>query len=83
MREDSQNSRKKTYRQANSDQVEMNSRLIEVLTYGPSDPVPDASNSHETLVIEVLTNNYIVKKVFVYPESSIDVMYYRTFEMVL
>ena len=54
---DSQNSRKRTYRQANPDQAESSSRLSEVITYGPSDPVPAASSSHETLVIEVLTNN--------------------------
>ncbi|XP_027158052.1 uncharacterized protein LOC113759675 [Coffea eugenioides] len=37
-------------------------RLSEVITYGPSDPIPAASSNHETLMIEVLTNNYIVKK---------------------
>ncbi|XP_027185199.1 uncharacterized protein LOC113783305 [Coffea eugenioides] len=54
---DSQNSRKRTYRQANPDQAESSSRLSEVITYGPSDPVPAASSSHEALVIEILTNN--------------------------
>ncbi|XP_027108962.1 uncharacterized protein [Coffea arabica] len=77
---DSQNSRKRTYRQANPDQAEPSSRLSEVISYGPSDPVPTASSSHETLVIEVLTNNYIVKKVYIDPGSSVDVMYLRTFE---
>nr|XP_027093621.1 uncharacterized protein LOC113714021 [Coffea arabica] len=77
---DSQNSRKRTYRQAGMDVAEPSSRLSEVITYGPHDPVPAASSNHETLVIEVLTNNYIVKKVYVDPESSVDVMYYRTFE---
>ncbi|XP_027102703.1 uncharacterized protein [Coffea arabica] len=77
---DSQNSRKRTYRQANPDQAESCSRLSEVITYGPSDPVLTASSSHETLVIEVLTNNYIVKKVYIDPGSSVDVMYLRTFE---
>ncbi|XP_027102845.2 uncharacterized protein [Coffea arabica] len=77
---DSQNSRKRTYRQANPNQVESSSRLSEVISYGPSDPVPAASSSHETLVIEVLTNNYIVKKVYIDPGSSVDVKYLRTFE---
>ncbi|XP_071916230.1 uncharacterized protein [Coffea arabica] len=60
--------------------AEPNSRLFEVITYGPSDPIPAASSNHETLVIEILTNNYIVKKVYVDPGSSVDVLYYRTFE---
>ncbi|XP_027174210.1 uncharacterized protein LOC113773797 [Coffea eugenioides] len=77
---DSQNSRKRTYRQANPDQEELNSRLSEVIAYGPSDPVPAASSSHEALVIEILTNNYLVKKVYIDPASSVDVMYLRTFE---
>ncbi|XP_071933903.1 uncharacterized protein [Coffea arabica] len=77
---DSQNSRKSTYRQANPDQTESSSRLSEVISYGPGDPVPAASSSHEALVIEVLTNNYIVKKVDIDPGSSVDVMYLRTFD---
>ncbi|XP_071906224.1 uncharacterized protein [Coffea arabica] len=77
---DSQNSRKRTYRQANPDQAESSSRLSEVISYGPTDPVPTASSSHEAVVIEVLTNNYIVKKVYIDPKNSVDVMYLRTFE---
>ncbi|XP_071906205.1 uncharacterized protein [Coffea arabica] len=77
---DSQNSRKRTYRQVNPDQAESSSRLSEVISYGPTDPVPAASSSHEALVIEVLTNNYIVKKVYIDPGSLVDVMYLRTFE---
>ncbi|XP_071933541.1 uncharacterized protein [Coffea arabica] len=77
---DSQNSRKRTYRQAGMEVAEPSSRLSEVITYGPHDLVPTASSNHETLVIEVLTNNYIVKKVYVDPGSSVDVLYYRTFE---
>ncbi|XP_071923109.1 uncharacterized protein [Coffea arabica] len=77
---DSQNSRKRTYRQANPDQAESSFRLSEVITYGPSDPVPAASSSHEALVIEILTNNYVVKKVYIDPGSSVDVKYLRTFE---
>ncbi|XP_027156081.1 uncharacterized protein LOC113756723 [Coffea eugenioides] len=77
---DSQNSRKRTYRQAEMEVAEPSSRLSEVITYGPADPVPAASSNHEALVIEVLTNNYVVKKVYVDPGSSVDVLYYRTFE---
>ncbi|XP_071924151.1 uncharacterized protein [Coffea arabica] len=76
----SQNSRKRTYRQANLEQAESSSRISKVITYWPNDPVPAASSSHETLVIEVFTNNYIVKKVYIDPGSSVDVMYFRTFE---
>ncbi|XP_027077104.1 uncharacterized protein [Coffea arabica] len=64
---DSQNSRKRTYRQVNSDQAEASSRVTETITYGPSDPVPTTSSSHEGLVIELLTNNYLVKNVYVDP----------------
>ncbi|XP_027178054.1 uncharacterized protein LOC113777217 [Coffea eugenioides] len=77
---DSQNSRKRTYRQAGIEVAEPSSRLSEVITHGPSDLVPAASNNHETLVIEILTNSYMVKKVYVDPGSSVDVLYYRTFE---
>nr|XP_027093650.1 uncharacterized protein LOC113714051 [Coffea arabica] len=77
---DNQNSRKRTYRQAGMEAAEPSSRLSDVITYGPSDPVPAASSNHEALVIEVLTNNYIVKKVYVDPGSSVNVLYYRTFE---
>ncbi|XP_071905664.1 uncharacterized protein [Coffea arabica] len=77
---DSQNSRKRTYRQADMEVAESSSRLSEVITYGPHDPVPAASSNREALVIEVLTNNYIVKTVYVDPGSSVDVLYYRTFE---
>ncbi|XP_027096004.1 uncharacterized protein [Coffea arabica] len=77
---DSQNSRKRTYRQANPNLTEPSSRLSEVIIYGPSDPVPATSSSHEALLIEVLTNNYVVKKMYVDPGSSVDVMYYWTFE---
>nr|XP_027095930.1 uncharacterized protein LOC113715828 [Coffea arabica] len=77
---DSQNSRKRIYRQVGMETVEPNSRLSKVITYSPSNPVPAASSNHEALVIEVLTNNYIVKKVYVDPRSSVDVLYYRTFE---
>ena len=72
---DSQNSRKRTYMQANPDQAESSSRLFEVISYGPTDLVPTVSSSHEPLVIGVLTNNYIVKKIYVDPRSSVNVMY--------
>ena len=53
---------------------------MEVNTYGPSDLIPAASSNHEALVIEILTNNYIVKKVYVDPDSSVDIMHNQTFE---
>ncbi|XP_071906821.1 uncharacterized protein [Coffea arabica] len=77
---DSQNSRKRAYRQAGLEAADPSSRLSEVITYGSSNPVPAASSNHEILVIEVLTNNYIVRKVYVDPDSSVDVLYYRTFK---
>nr|XP_027067492.1 uncharacterized protein LOC113693114 [Coffea arabica] len=77
---DSQNSRKRTYRQTSMEVAEPSFKLSEDITYGPRDPVPAASSNHETLVIEIITNNYIVKKVYVDPGSSVDVLYYRTFE---
>nr|XP_027097533.1 uncharacterized protein LOC113717083 [Coffea arabica] len=77
---DSQNSRKRTYRQAGLEAAEPSSRLFEVIIYGPSDPVPAASSNHKTLVIKVFTNNCIVKKVYVDPDNSVDVLYYRIFE---
>lgn len=70
MGRDSQNSQKRTYRQANPNQMEPSSRLTKVISYGLNNPVPSASNSYEALVIEVLINNYIVKKVYVDLESS-------------
>ena len=51
-----------------------------MITYEPSDPVPAASSNHETLVIEILTNNFTVKKEYVDSRSSVDVLYYQTFE---
>ena len=69
-----------TFQQDNLDRVPPSSRLLEVITYGSSNLVPTASKNHETLVIQILTNNYIVKKVYVVPDSSVDVMYYQTFE---
>lgn len=78
--EDSQNSQKRTYREAYLDCFEPNLRLDQVLSYGPDDPVPSASGNHKALVIEVVTNNYLVKKVYIDACSSVDVMYYRTFQ---
>nr|XP_027063200.1 uncharacterized protein LOC113689656 [Coffea arabica] len=54
---DSQNSRKRTYRQAGMEVAESSSRLSEMITYGPHDPVPAASSNHETLVIEGATHS--------------------------
>ncbi|XP_071905912.1 uncharacterized protein [Coffea arabica] len=54
--------------------------MYEEIIYGPEDTVPLASNNHETIVIEVVTCNYKVKKVYIDNGSAIDVLYYKTFK---
>lgn len=39
-----------------------------------------ASRNHEILVIEVITNNYLVEKVYISTGNSVDVIYYWTFQ---
>lgn len=39
-----------------------------------------ALGNHEALATEVVTNNYLVRKVYIDAESSVDVMYYWTFQ---
>ncbi|XP_071911752.1 uncharacterized protein [Coffea arabica] len=53
--------------------------MYEEIVYGPEDAVPLASNNHEAIVIEVITCNYKVKKVYIDNGSAIDVLYYKTF----
>ncbi|XP_027157757.1 uncharacterized protein LOC113759384 [Coffea eugenioides] len=55
-------------------------KMYEEIIYGPEDAIPLASNNHETIVIEVITCNYKVKKVYVDNGSAIDVLYYKTFK---
>ncbi|XP_027155637.1 uncharacterized protein LOC113756010 [Coffea eugenioides] len=55
-------------------------RMYEEIIYGPEDAVPLASNNHEAIVIEVITCNYKVKKVYIDNGSAIDVLYYKTFK---
>ncbi|XP_027174417.1 uncharacterized protein LOC113774040 [Coffea eugenioides] len=55
-------------------------KMYEEIIYGPEDAVPLASNNHETIVIEVITCNYKVKKVYIDNGSAIDVLYHKTFK---
>ncbi|XP_027155205.1 uncharacterized protein LOC113755392 [Coffea eugenioides] len=55
-------------------------KMYEEIVYGPEDVVPLASNNHETIVIEVITCNYKIKKVYIDNGSAIDVLYYKTFK---
>ncbi|XP_071940554.1 uncharacterized protein [Coffea arabica] len=50
------------------------------ITFGPRDAVPLASGNHETIVIDLVTNNYRVKKVYVDQGSAVDIMFYRVFK---
>ncbi|XP_071918741.1 uncharacterized protein [Coffea arabica] len=54
--------------------------MDEEITFGPRDSVPLASGNHETIVIDVVTNNYRVKKVYVDQRSAVDIMFYRVFK---
>nr|XP_027118552.1 uncharacterized protein LOC113735761 [Coffea arabica] len=54
--------------------------MYEEIIYGPEDAIPLASNNHETIVIEVITCNYKVKKGYIDNGSAIDVLYYKTFK---
>ena len=55
-------------------------KIYEEIIYGPKNAVPLASNNHEAIVIEVITCNYKVRKVYIDNESAIDVLYYKTFK---
>ena len=55
-------------------------KIYEEIIYGPEDAVPLASNNHEAIVIEVITCNFKVKKVYIDNGSAIDVLYYKTFK---
>ncbi|XP_071902705.1 uncharacterized protein [Coffea arabica] len=55
-------------------------KMYEEIIYGPEDTVPLASNNHEAIVIEVITCNFKVKKVYIDNGSAIDVLYYKTFK---
>lgn len=77
---DSQTSRKRTYWQEKLDSIEPSSRLDQVVSYGPEDPILALSNNYEALVTEVITSNYLVKKMYIDATSSVDVLYYKTFQ---
>ncbi|XP_027103047.2 uncharacterized protein [Coffea arabica] len=55
-------------------------KMYEEIIYGPEDAVPLASNNHEAIVIEVITCNYKVRKLYIDNGSAIDVLYYKTFK---
>nr|XP_027088686.1 uncharacterized protein LOC113710036 [Coffea arabica] len=55
-------------------------RMDEEITFGPRDAVPLASGNHEAIVIDVVTNNYRVKKVYVDQGSAVDILFYRVFK---
>ncbi|XP_071902639.1 uncharacterized protein [Coffea arabica] len=55
-------------------------RMDEEITFGPRDAVPLAYGNHETIVIDVVTNNYRVKKVYVDRGSAVDILFYRVFK---
>ncbi|XP_071924820.1 uncharacterized protein [Coffea arabica] len=54
--------------------------MDEEITFGPRDAVPLTSGNHETIVIDVVTNNYQVKKVYVDQGSAVDIQFYRVFK---
>ncbi|XP_071901028.1 uncharacterized protein [Coffea arabica] len=53
--------------------------MDEEITFGPKDAISLASGNHETIVIDVVTNNYRVKKVYVDQGSAVDILFYRVF----
>ncbi|XP_071901005.1 uncharacterized protein [Coffea arabica] len=55
-------------------------RMDKEITFGPRDAVPLASGNHEAIVIDIVTNNYRVKKVYVDQGSAVDIMLYRVFK---
>ncbi|XP_071905692.1 uncharacterized protein [Coffea arabica] len=54
--------------------------MYDEIIYGPEDAVPLAFNNHEAIMIEAITCNYKVKKVYIDNGSAIDVLYYKTFK---
>ena len=54
--------------------------MDEEITFGPRGAVPLASGNHEAIVIDVVTNNYRVKKVYVDQGSAVDNLLYQVFK---
>ncbi|XP_027068347.1 uncharacterized protein [Coffea arabica] len=54
--------------------------MDEEITFGPRDAVLLASGNHAAIVIDVATNNYRVKKVYLDQGSAVDIMFYRVFK---
>ena len=55
-------------------------KIYEEIIYELENSTPLASNNHEAIIIDVITNNFRIKKVFVDLRSKVDVLYYKTFE---
>ncbi|XP_071939934.1 uncharacterized protein [Coffea arabica] len=55
-------------------------RMDEEITFGPRDAVPLTAGNHEAIVIDIVTNNYRVKKVYVDQGSAVDILFYRVFK---
>ncbi|XP_027178202.1 uncharacterized protein LOC113777367 [Coffea eugenioides] len=55
-------------------------RMDEEITFGPRDAVPLTAGNHEAIVIDIVTNNYRVRKVYVDQGSAVDIMFYRVFK---
>ncbi|XP_071932963.1 uncharacterized protein [Coffea arabica] len=55
-------------------------RVDEEITFGPRDAVPLTSGNHEAIVIDVVTNNYRVKKVYDDQGNAVDILFYRVFK---
>ncbi|XP_071926225.1 uncharacterized protein [Coffea arabica] len=54
--------------------------MDEKITFGLRDAVPLTSGNHEAIVIDIVTNNYRVKKVYVDQGSAVDIMFHRVFK---
>lgn len=42
----------------------------------------EALGNHEALVTKVITNNYLVKKIYIDTDSSVDITYYQIFQKI-
>ncbi|XP_071939264.1 uncharacterized protein [Coffea arabica] len=54
--------------------------MDEEITFGSRDAVPLASGNHEPVVIDVVTSNYRVKKMYVDQGSAVDILFHRVFK---
>ena len=77
---DSHATRRNNYPLPSGENPSKRLKMYEEIIYGPDDVVSLISNNHEAIVIEVITCNYKVKKVYIDNGSAIDVLYYKTFK---